>query len=585
MKETIYIIVSLLLLSMPLHAQDNLKEAVERQLLILQKDSNNMEALKELGMLSLKKADFDNGIHYGNRLQHLVYSLPPPVNYYYLTYSHVILGQGYTMRGERSMAYNNLQQAKVNAESLRNDTLLCSVYNGLGLYEANLNGDYEQAIAYFYQGLELAQQSGYIQFKPLFLANLSVIYYLKNDATGLPYAEECYEYGHEHKNIHLMRVGAETLAQMHYLVKNHAEALNYIQEAEFLILQNDFHDQADMYALYGMILSDMGKELAAIGYFEKAFQYASTSNASSIVKAYTGYVNALMKLKRYEEAARLLQKGEDYIRTNNVEAEENKFYQTASMFYEQQGQYEEALHYHKIFQQKSDALFNITKEHILSDLKVKYGFQSLEIEIEKANFERLERERNMRLIVAGSVVLLCIACVFFFLYRRTKRLYQVIVRQNQQAIQRERELVNQIDALQSVPVSQPSSGKYVGSSLSDEKGNDIYNRLEQLMVHERIYTDNMLTKEKVSELLGTNRTYLSQIINEQTGKTFTQYVNEFRAREAVHRLSDPQETLPLKALLSEVGFNSIATFNSYFQAQTGMTPAQYRNSVRGLSKK
>ncbi len=105
------------------------------------------------------------------------------------------------------------------------------------------------------------------------------------------------------------------------------------------------------------------------------------------------------------------------------------------------------------------------------------------------------------------------------------------------------------------------------------------------MREKRVYTDNMITKEKVSEMLGTNRTYLSQIINDQTGKTFTQYVNEFRTHEAVKRLSDPKENIPLKALSAELGFNSMTTFYNLFQAMTGMTPTQYRNSVQELEKK
>lgn len=63
------------------------------------------------------------------------------------------------------------------------------------------------------------------------------------------------------------------------------------------------------------------------------------------------------------------------------------------------------------------------------------------------------------------------------------------------------------------------------------------------MREEKVFTDNLLTKEKVAEMLGTNRTYLSQIINEQTKQTFTQFVNGFRTKEAVRSLSDPDNQL------------------------------------------
>lgn len=104
------------------------------------------------------------------------------------------------------------------------------------------------------------------------------------------------------------------------------------------------------------------------------------------------------------------------------------------------------------------------------------------------------------------------------------------------------------------------------------------------MTDEQIYRDPLLTKEKTADMLGTNRTYLSQVINEQTNKNFTQYINEYRIYEAVRILSDPQNTQPLKALSVELGFNSMTTFYKLFQQQTGMTPAQYRKQVNELEK-
>jgi len=89
----------------------------------------------------------------------------------------------------------------------------------------------------------------------------------------------------------------------------------------------------------------------------------------------------------------------------------------------------------------------------------------------------------------------------------------------------------------------------------------------------------MITKAKVAEMLDTNSTYLSQAINEQTGQTFTAYIGALRIKEAIRLISDPQDTTPIKAVCSEVGFSSMTTFYSLFQQTTGMTPATYRQKV------
>jgi AraC-like DNA-binding protein len=64
--------------------------------------------------------------------------------------------------------------------------------------------------------------------------------------------------------------------------------------------------------------------------------------------------------------------------------------------------------------------------------------------------------------------------------------------------------------------------------------------------------------------------------------SFTYYVNRFRIEEAIRQLSDPANDVPLKALASELGFNSLSTFYNLFQSAVGMTPAQYRSKVKKI---
>ncbi len=97
------------------------------------------------------------------------------------------------------------------------------------------------------------------------------------------------------------------------------------------------------------------------------------------------------------------------------------------------------------------------------------------------------------------------------------------------------------------------------------------------MLDPAVYTDNLITKEKIARMLGTNRTYISRLVNERYGMTFTRYINSLRIKEAVRRLSDPADPTSLKDLADMLGFNSMTTFYSQFNACTGMTPASFRN--------
>ncbi len=93
----------------------------------------------------------------------------------------------------------------------------------------------------------------------------------------------------------------------------------------------------------------------------------------------------------------------------------------------------------------------------------------------------------------------------------------------------------------------------------------------------KIFLDKTLTLQKLSAQLGTNRQYLSNYINQKKGKTFYDYINDFRLEEA-KRLLDTKGTqqhhsIEEIAVLS--GFNSYSTFLRSFAKKYGQTPSQY----------
>jgi hypothetical protein len=115
-----------------LQAQTSLEERIHVQLSELKKDSDNLRALCYLSGLYLKQPDFPKAIYYGNRLQQKAYDRRP-TNRDMILQSHLLLGQAYTMTGQRQLAYNNLGQARSNAEALKDTASLSLAYLGLGL--------------------------------------------------------------------------------------------------------------------------------------------------------------------------------------------------------------------------------------------------------------------------------------------------------------------------------------------------------------------------------------------------------------------------------------------------------------------
>jgi len=70
----------------------------------------------------------------------------------------------------------------------------------------------------------------------------------------------------------------------------------------------------------------------------------------------------------------------------------------------------------------------------------------------------------------------------------------------------------------------------------------------------------------------------SRYFKNKTGKTFTQFVNEYRLVHACKLLSEKH--LSITDVCLESGFNNFSHFNKKFKAFTGKSPSQYRNELK-----
>ena len=340
---------------------------------------------------------------------------------------------------------------------------------------------------------------------------------------------------------------------------------------------------ANVYKRYDLLNS---REYAqALEYYKKAMKDKQAAQTSSIVYAHLGYARILMQQNKQPEAILLLKQGIaiSYARVNAIHR--NELYENLSTCYEQLHQYHDALKYYKIFRLENDSLFNKDKERDLSEMRFKYDSERQENLIKQSKLDVMQKEQRIQQQTFILIIIVIVLGLLYYLYHRKNKLYLSIVKQNQEAIKRETELNRRIKELETnAPSMVSTSEKYASSSLTDEKSLELFRTLERIMREEKIYKDNFITKDKVAEILGTNRTYLSRIINEQSKLSFTHYVNRFRIEEAIRLLSDPNNETPMKAISAELGFNSISTFYNLFQSSVGMTPSQYRNKVMELQK-
>jgi len=101
--------------------------------------------------------------------------------------------------------------------------------------------------------------------------------------------------------------------------------------------------------------------------------------------------------------------------------------------------------------------------------------------------------------------------------------------------------------------------------------------LLERMQSERLYSDHDLRVGSLAAMLNIPEYRLRTKINQQLGyRNFNQFVNQYRIDEASKKLLEDGRT-PVLSIALDVGFRSISSFNSAFQAQFGVSPTQYRN--------
>lgn len=118
--------------------------------------------------------------------------------------------------------------------------------------------------------------------------------------------------------------------------------------------------------------------------------------------------------------------------------------------------------------------------------------------------------------------------------------------------------------------------KYQSSGLSKDQAEEHFQKLNQLMNEGQFYKNPSLSLGELAAELDLHPNYISQIINNNGGKSFYDYVNNFRVNEFKHLISQPEnKNFTLMALAYDCGFNSKSSFNRYFKKITGVTPSQY----------
>ena len=192
------------------------------------------------------------------------------------------------------------------------------------------------------------------------------------------------------------------------------------------------------------------------------------------------------------------------------------------------------------------------------------------------NIEISQQQKILNIFLIAFILSIAVVVFILIQYKKKNNAYKYLVKKNLDLLDKEEEVKKIKRQIQA-----SSSGISAKTFVSDDDKEKIIKKLEKLFDKEKFFTKHDLTLEKLAKRLSTNRVYLSQIINDKYKKKYTDFINEYRIKEAMSGLSDHNKIklFTIESIAKESGFISVSSFNPVFKKYTGLTPSKFRQTV------
>ena len=117
--------------------------------------------------------------------------------------------------------------------------------------------------------------------------------------------------------------------------------------------------------------------------------------------------------------------------------------------------------------------------------------------------------------------------------------------------------------------------KYSAKKIESDEVISLKLQLSALMGEQDLYKNSDMKLSDISVKIGVSSHKLSQFLNDNLGKSFATFLNEYRIEEAKKLLKENHK-ITFENIGFEAGFSSKSNFYTTFKKVVGQTPAQYQ---------
>lgn len=531
------------------------------------------------------------------------------------------LAKAYQVLEINDSAYQNIDSATYYINLLEYPELYKKVLD-FGIDIAQSNTDYTTAVRFLQKIIDSKVMEQYPESKGETLLSLAGLlvnthHYVRANDYSLQAYDIFKESGDEEKLVRVLRLIYEAA----HLTSNDNSCMDYLYEArEIAERLGDSLLRSDVYAAFGLANYRNGNHPEAVKYYKMArqllrekgsyrelwaatYQHLSYTHMDSIEAACNLSKYLLEQcLKNKSPILSNAYRGRAWCFAKNGQNDSAAFYLNMAAKERESGEKADAspgfyYYLYDIANQMKDYKLAVQylhtslvqfrkyyRESVAEELSTQRGQFDYDLQkerIKKLDIEnKLVKERSKRRQVISILVgiLLSVTLIFIILLRNKLRdldiSYKSIVKKNI-------ELDKLNTLLQNGNKKDIFKRKNNTINIKDEE--KIYKKVFNLLTKEKIYRQAELTEIKLAEIVQTNTTYLSAIINKKFGMSYKALVNHYRINDARKMLTDEVHSkYSIEGIAIEVGYNSRSAFYSIFKQETGMNPSAYIKAYKKL---
>jgi AraC-like DNA-binding protein len=124
--------------------------------------------------------------------------------------------------------------------------------------------------------------------------------------------------------------------------------------------------------------------------------------------------------------------------------------------------------------------------------------------------------------------------------------------------------------------------RYANKKIVEQQAQALTQKLQQIILEQQLYRNPDLKLNDLAKKINISGHQLSQLLNDNLGKSFAAYINEYRINEACELITN-NKMIKLEAIGYEVGFNSKSTFYTAFKKHKHTTPTLYKERLSAVS--